>query len=495
MSYDCLVIGAGLSGMTAAIVLAQKGYKTALLEKAPRIGPTLRGFKRQGLLFDTGFHYSGALNDGEPLDIFFRYLGLSKKMVKVPFDPEGFDVFRCLEPEFEFPFPYGHQRIIERLSEVFPGERKAISEYFQKVRKAYYSKPYINLQPSLQFSGLPIVSGPTLAEVLNRLTENRLLKGILSMHCLLHGVPPEKVPFLDHAVVAGSYYESVNGIEGGGSRLLQVFEERLSELGVESYCDSEIQEILIAPDRSLSGVRTASGVVLEGRQCIATVHPRCLLQIVPDQAFRPGYRKRLEALEDSCSAMIVFARLKRPSKLLEGANLFLLPHPEFPDPELELAVEKRLLFVSHACQGGEGAPQEGMIVICPFPHTGKGNGSSPFSHPDSPAYQSFKSNMCQRIIAHLQRTCPEFRDQVDVVDCSTPNTLKRFTNSPFGSLYGVKHQIDQVNPLPVTKLKGLFLAGQSIVAPGILGAMVSAFVACGAIIGHEDLRKDLRAWV
>jgi all-trans-retinol 13,14-reductase len=495
MSYDCLVIGAGLSGMTAAIVLAQRGYKTALLEKSPRIGPTLRGFKRQGLLFDTGFHYAGALNDGEPLDIFFRFLGLSHKIIKVPFDPEGFDIFRCLKPAFEFPFPYGYERIIERLSEVFPGERKAIRAYFQKVRQAYYSKPYINLQPSLQFSGLPIVSGPTLGNVLDSLTENRMLKGILSMHCLLHGVLPEKVPFLDHAVVAGSYYESVNGIEGGGNKLLQVFEDRLRELGVEIHCDSEIREILVDPDRTVSGLRTSKGIVLEGRQCISTVHPRCLLQMVPDQAFRPGYRNRLEALEDSCSAMMVFARLKRPLEILKGANLFLLPHPEFPDPDLDSAVENRLLFVSHACQGGEGIPQEGMVVICPFPHTGKGNGSSPFNQQGSPGYQSFKSDMCQRIIEHLQGTCPEFRDQVAVIDCSTPYTLRRFTNSPFGSLYGVKHQIDQVNPLPVTKLKGLVLAGQSIVAPGILGAMVSALVACGAIIGHEDLRKELREWV
>jgi len=46
--------------------------------------------------------------------------------------------------------------------------------------------------------------------------------------------------------------------------------------------------------------------------------------------------------------------------------------------------------------------------------------------------------------------------------------------------------------LPLTRLGNLFLAGQSIVAPGVLGAMISGFVACGSIIGHELLRKDLK---
>ena len=124
MKYDCLIVGGGLSGMTAAIIMAQKGYHTALVEKSRRTAPTVRGFKREGLFFDTGFHYTGGLNEGEPLNLFFRYLGLSEKITPYPFDPEGFDIFRCLEPEFELAFPFGYERIRERFSERFPRRSK-----------------------------------------------------------------------------------------------------------------------------------------------------------------------------------------------------------------------------------------------------------------------------------------------------------------------------------------------------------------------------------
>jgi all-trans-retinol 13,14-reductase len=494
MKYDCLIIGAGLSGLTAAVIMAQKGYQTAVLEKSPHIGPTIRGFRREGIFFDTGFHYTGALHDGGPLDIFFRYLGMRDGIEPIPYNPDGFDIFRCLDPPFEFPFPYGYHRIRERLAAAFPGEERAVDSYLQQVREAYRSKPYINLDPARSSLGLPIVNGPSLGEVLDNLTKDRLLKGVLSMHCLLHGVTPDKVPFFDHAVVAGSYYESVHAVKGGGTGLLRAFEERLKDLGVDIYCNREVREIFIGTDLAVSGLGTAGGERFEGRCCISTLHPQQLLGIVPREAFRPSYRRRLEELEDTCSAVIVFARLRGEGPLLDRANLFLLPHPEFPDPDETEEVEQKLLFVSPVYGDGEGAVQEGVVVICPFPHTGSRNRSSSFPEEGSSHYDSFKKEMCGRIMGHLEASCPEFRERMTVVECSTPRTLKRFTNSPFGSLYGVKHQIDQINPLPVTKVKGLFLAGQSIIAPGMLGAMISAFVACGAILGHDRLRKELRSW-
>ena len=68
MSYDYLIIGAGASGLTSALILAQEGYRVALIERSPYLAPLLRGFSRRGVYFDTGFHYSGGLGRGEILD-------------------------------------------------------------------------------------------------------------------------------------------------------------------------------------------------------------------------------------------------------------------------------------------------------------------------------------------------------------------------------------------------------------------------------------------
>ncbi|MCK4502784.1 MAG: hypothetical protein KAU22_07085, partial [Desulfuromonadales bacterium] len=63
-----------------------------------------------------------------------------------------------------------------------------------------------------------------------------------------------------------------------------------------------------------------------------------------------------------------------------------------------------------------------------------------------------------------------------------------------GAIYGVARELGQYNPLPVTRLPGLFLAGQAVTVCGLMGTMVSSCLACGSILGHEFLRGELKKW-
>jgi all-trans-retinol 13,14-reductase len=100
----------------------------------------------------------------------------------------------------------------------------------------------------------------------------------------------------------------------------------------------------------------------------------------------------------------------------------------------------------------------------------------------------------QRMLDHFVSFYPDLKGRVHVLDFSTPLTLRDYSGSPFGSMYGAKHRIEQYNPFPMTSVKGLYLAGQSIVAPGLLGTIISAFLACGNMLGHDFLRGALKKW-
>ena len=100
--------------------------------------------------------------------------------------------------------------------------------------------------------------------------------------------------------------------------------------------------------------------------------------------------------------------------------------------------------------------------------------------------------MTERVRCFIEASSPEIADRIIDMECATPLTLRDYTNSPYGSLYGVKHRVGQYNPMPVTRLKGLFLAGQAITAPGIMGAMMSGFLACENIFGRKHLQKELK---
>ncbi len=56
MSYDVIIIGAGMSGLAAGIRLAYYGKKVCILEKHHRVGGLNSFYSRDGHKFDVGLH-------------------------------------------------------------------------------------------------------------------------------------------------------------------------------------------------------------------------------------------------------------------------------------------------------------------------------------------------------------------------------------------------------------------------------------------------------
>jgi len=493
VKYDFVVIGAGASGITTAIVLAKNGYRVALVEKSKKTAPVLRGFTRNGLSFDTGFHYTGGLGEGQILDIFFRYLGVDDQVEKEPYDEECFDLIRFLKPQFEFRFPYGYEKIKNRFHETFPEDKSAVDHYLDAVRQSCVSRPYLNLDA--QMHPLEIIKnlhGPSLKETLDGLTGNRLLKHILSIHCCLHGVPPEQVSFVNHARVVGGYFESVHGIKGGGRSLVRALDAQLEKVGVDVFCGQRVTQIQFSADGAVSGVRLENHSTLRAKACVCTVHPRILVDFVPHSLFRPTYIRRLLSLEETGSVHILFGKCASPLQNLSGCNMFLIPGLDYPILKEDGSISERSLFMTCTSQIDGAFSGKGFIAICPSSAAEMERWWKSETGKRPQEYLVFKEGIVEEMREHIEASCPEFAGKIHFLECSTPLTLRDFTNSPFGSMYGVKHRMDQYNPVHVTRVKSLFLAGQAIVAPGVLGTLVSAFLACGAILGHDRLRNELR---
>ena len=79
MIYDAIVVGAGVSGLTAAAFLAKFGHSTLLLEKEPRCGGLVNTFERNGFTFDGGIR---ALDNAGVLFPMLRNLGIEIEFVK-----------------------------------------------------------------------------------------------------------------------------------------------------------------------------------------------------------------------------------------------------------------------------------------------------------------------------------------------------------------------------------------------------------------------------
>ncbi len=488
MDYDSIIIGSGLSGLTCALLLARSGRKVLVLEQHSSPAPVVSGFQRRGIYFDSGFHYAGGLGAGGPLLPLLRHLGIADKLQLFPYDADGFDCLRLSSSDEEYSLPVGFNNIRNYLGGRFPQAKAEIDLYLDEITSIWRYFPYLDLDTDLADFGMESVHGCSLQERLKVFSPWPHLQSLLSMHSLLYGVPPDQAPFSLNAQVAGSYYHSVHGIVGGGRQLIRVFLELLEGAGVDLQCSAEVKQIL-AGEAIVAGVRLELGEEIFAAEVIATVNPAQLPALLPDSELRPAYLKRLKRLQQTPSAYIVFAKSRQSLEFLRGQNMFVQPHTGVFAAGVDLPLEERSFYLAGADQGGSEAIK-GLIGIVPTAYSEVASWKFAGKQRTT-EYRNWKKDLGTQLLQVLSQNCPQL-PPLELLDLATPLTLRDYSLAPEGAIYGVGRNLGQYNPHPVTKLPGLFLAGQAVTGPGLLGALVSSYLTCGSILGHELLRGELR---
>jgi len=489
MPYDSIIIGSGLSGLTCALLLARSGRRVLVLEQHPHPAPVVRGFSRGGLYFDSGFHYAGGLGEGGGFRPLFRHLGLESRLELFPFAEQGFDRLRISASGETLALPVGFAAIKTELGQRFPALRAEIETYLDEVAGKWSNFPYLDLDSGIADFPMESVHGISLHERLQQFAAYPQLQALLSMHSLLYGVVPEDAPESLNAQVAGSYYHSVHGIVGGGRALVAALLELLASAGGEIRCRTTVTELLVA-DSVCKGVRLATGEEIAANEVIVTINPTQLPQLLPAGVLRPAYLTRLKNLRQTASAYIVFARSRRSLDFLRHANLFVQPQAGIFTPDAQRPLAERSFYLTAADQG-QGQANYGLIGIVPASYAEVATwAAAELRH--SEAYRTHKQQIGSRLLQLFANSCPELAE-LELLELATPLTLQDYSLAPQGAIYGVGRFLGQYNPQPATRLPGLFLSGQAIAGPGLLGAVVASYLTCGSLLGHEHLRGELRA--
>jgi len=474
--YDTIVIGGGVSGLACALLRAHKGERVAVIERSARLSPTLEGFVRRGTYMDSGFHYAGSIGHDGLLRHLLHKLGLSGLLNGAAHSLDTVDRVRFLRPAFDFSFPQGWETLEQRLCQVFPADGQGVKSFLTEVRGLWEQGRTAFVQDCGRSLGMLFTSsGGSLQEALDRCTGNPVLQGLLSSHAVLYGTLAKETSLLFHSQVAGSYYESAGLIEGGGRAWVEAFQEALSDAGVELMCARKVSRIHLDDQRGFAAVELETGERLSAGRCISTAHPKLTLEMVPPNAFTPAYRRRVRELEETPSAVVLYGRC--PSATFSG-NLILADEPHTIADWMRLPVEARPLFVSSPV----GTATCGVSVICPatladVPGSGDcGDGERP------EGYRAWKMELGDRLVRRLAGYAHDLVGGFELLDVATPLTFRDRLSSPKGGLYGVKHRLVDMPLLPRTSVKGLYLSGQAVVAPGVLGALCASFLTESCIV-------------
>ena len=174
--HDVVILGSGISALTAGALLARKGKSVLILEQYMKPGGYMHSFQRFGETFDTGAHYVGAMGEGQPFRVLLEQIGVYDESLFAPLDPSGFDVLAF--PEGKICIPRGYEETISEITCVFPNERAAIEKYFSLTARVVRHFPTYTYSAASDNVFPPEALDLSLKQVVEGLTSNSKLQSV-----------------------------------------------------------------------------------------------------------------------------------------------------------------------------------------------------------------------------------------------------------------------------------------------------------------------------
>lgn len=265
--WDAIVIGSGIGGLTAAALLSIHGGKRVLvLERHYVAGGFTHSFHRPGYEWDVGLHYVGQVQD-ERSAVRRAFDHITDGAVRWSAMPEVYD--RAVIDGRIFDLTAGIERFRESMKQYFPSEGKSIDKYIRAVRAVnrvsglYYAEkvipgPAAALAGSLLRAPFLRWANRTTLEVLEGITCNRELIGVLTAQWGDYGLPPSRSSFAIHATIAGHYFGGASYPVGGAATIAAAILPLIERGGGAVVTSAEVAEITYCGERA-TGVRMSDG--------------------------------------------------------------------------------------------------------------------------------------------------------------------------------------------------------------------------------------------
>jgi phytoene desaturase len=250
MKKKATILGAGISGLSAASFLAQSGWDVTIVEKNPTIGGRARQFSHEGFVFDMGPSWYWMP------DVFEQFYQ------KFGYTASDFYELKRLDPSYRVYWPdQTHSDIpatmgeLEAMFESFePGSALKLRDFLKDAKYKYevgmkdlVYKPSMKLTEFMDFRLLKGLFSMDLTNsfstYINRYFEHPKLRSLLEFPVLFLGAMPQDTPALyslmNYAdMELGTWYPM-----GGMYKFIEAFEKIAKEQGVKIVTDAQITSL------------------------------------------------------------------------------------------------------------------------------------------------------------------------------------------------------------------------------------------------------------
>jgi phytoene dehydrogenase-like protein len=465
MSKNIIIVGAGISGLSAGTYAQMNGYNTIIFEMHDIPGGLCTAWQRKGYNFDISMHMLTASVSG-PLHKMWEELGVMKN--------------------FKFHF-HNHISLIEGMGKKinFFTDRKKFEEQMLAISPADsdLTKEFINLIFGRDMMKAGSLKPKELKNIFDRLKtlvavlpligifrkygkitiqefaarfKDPFLREAVRMFIDAPGWPMPQFPMVVMAGFVRSSIMEAGTPLGGSQQVVFHIADLYKKLGGEINYKSRVTEVIIENSRA-AGIRLSDGTEHRADNVIWADDGHTLIfNLLKGKYMNEKIRNMYEN----------WIPVKPMVHVMLGVNRDLSEEPhriifELDQPITFAGREHRWMCMIHHCFDPSMAPAGKSAVEVWF--------DTEYDYwedlaRDKEKYKAEKKCIAEFSIAQLEKRWPGFASQVEVTDVPTPVTYKSYTGNWQGSpdgWYLTPNNMSDMEPLrSLPGLEGLSMVGQ-----------------------------------
>jgi phytoene dehydrogenase-like protein len=448
MSYDVLIIGAGMSGLAAGIRLAYYGKKVCILEKHHRVGGLNSFYSRDGHKFDVGLH---AMTNYVPKGT--KSTPLPKLLRQLKLKTEDFALCQQRMSVIEFPgktlrFNNDLNFFIQEVGENFPAQ----ADNFQKLLK--------NIS---EYNALALDAKPISArQVVSSIISDPLLIDMIFCPLMFYGNARENdMEFGQFVIMFNSIFcEGFARPQAGVRHILDILVKQYEEHGGELRLKCGVRSIEVANGR-VESILLDNGEVLRADDVISSAGYVETMRLLSD--YDPaGFKHDVGHLSFIEFIMVLN---KEPAEMGYNTTITFYNNSDefnYRKPDKLVDVSSGVICCPNNFQF-ERPLSEAMIRVTNMANFDLWNKL------DKEEYKAQKTAWLETTLTEVVKLVPDFRRSIVYSDIFTPKTIYKYTGHLNGAVYGTPNKIKTGR----THVENLFICGTDQGFLGIVGAMLS----------------------